>query len=857
MSSSRPYRDAPLPPPTQVFASGASDSPAAVVGYLSDIQSTPLHYAAAPQQPLRHQQDSAAELDFSVDGLASGSGVGPGSAAHYGILKGKVQGLQLEMSKLKRELKEANDKYASASAKLNEQKVQNNSLLHRYNSTVSKLSAAEQCEKQLEEAIMAERRSHQETRDALQKVEKQRDEFEKATASLRATIAAFQTQEESVRQKAAAPDRSQFVPVGEVIDLDQRHQVHHSSVIEHITSSLERLMVAQDDDETTLFVARSAVLSAATELDARLSSAENQLDLLRKNLQLYSHDLEDETSRMALSLMSENKELWSHLTKMQYELDRSNTELTLRSRGGKDFVSKDQFEYLSKQYDAQEEKLKRAQKTLEDQTAVEAQVEERIKELALQLQSEQVRAQSLEERLEESARTVQEKERQISEHVEKIRQMQSHISEVQTTNTHLTTQVTTVTQRLKHTEDTQVHESRASLRQAQSERDEAVETNQRLRSELEDAVQRLGALERELESRTTYFSNYKSSLEEQHAAYAQALQDELLNNRQLYEREIDDLRRELSEHASELHQAEHDLEQERIERQAAKATSRGLEEECDRLKHETQLQAASVSKLEEKLRKTQTESEQYRQSQSSLEAKLREKTSEVQRLTTVVESHETTVREERSVIQQQHSTLEADWKESERLRIQLQDEVKKLRQRVAEETQWKTLKDRLDRDREQLMAENVRMHHQYQEVQQQSVQLQNTINQLRSRVSLTTSQSSQVEELHKRLAELPACRQAAEDAKQESFRLREQLEVARQERNEMAARLEAYMEEGRALSRKDQELEQLFKDASHQVRRLDHQIEEVSIGKPRGGGLDSKKSPVERRSPVRPWRRQM
>ena len=131
MSSSRPYRVAPLPPPTQVFASGASDSPAAVVGYLSDIQSTPLHYAAAPQQPLRHQQDSAAELDFSVDGLASGSGVGPGSAAHYGILKGKVQGLQLEMSKLKRELKEANDKYASASAKLNEQKVQNNSLLHR------------------------------------------------------------------------------------------------------------------------------------------------------------------------------------------------------------------------------------------------------------------------------------------------------------------------------------------------------------------------------------------------------------------------------------------------------------------------------------------------------------------------------------------------------------------------------------------------------------------------------------------------------------------------------------------------------------------------------------------------------
>jgi chromosome segregation ATPase len=399
------------------------------------------------------------------------------------------------------------------------------------------------------------------------------------------------------------------------------------------------------------------------------------------------------------------------------------------------------------------------------------------------------------------------------------------------------------------------------LRQAQAERDEAQETSVRLRSDLEDAVQRLGALERELESRTTYFANYKGSLEEQHAAYAHALQDELASNRQLYEREIEDMRRELSEQTAEMHLLEQEVEQERGDRQAAKAAARTLEDEVARLRVESSSQSQTTAKLEEKLRKVSSENEQLRQSQATLETKLKEKSSEVQRLTTVVESQETVVREERTMVQQQHSTLEADWKESERLRQQLQDEVRKLRQRVAEETQWKSLKDRLDRDREHLMAENVRLHQQYQEVQSQNVQQQHVINQLKARMSTSASQSAQMDDLAKRLAEIPALRQAAEDSKQEAMRAREQLEVARQERAEMAERLEAFMEETRTLSRKDQELEQLFRDASQQVRRLDHQIGEAAQTQQqtkgsRGAAGAARRSPSDRNSPVRPWRRQ-
>jgi chromosome segregation ATPase len=872
----KPHRSAPPPPPAPPSAihTAYDASPLAV----SEI-GTPSHHRHQPgggHAPAYF--DNSAEMPPAPPSLSlvdsSFDQNAHANAVQVGILRGRLQGLQHEATSSKRDLKDLSDKLTAVTTKLSEQKVQNSSLTHKYSGALAKLSAAEQSQKQLEDALLSEKRGHAETKDLLEALRRQLSDGEKTMEELQHQLSSKPSVDPAMLH--ALKDRSQLIPTKEVLDREGQLRRERDQAAEQSLSALDRLLVGQEEAETTLFVCRSAVLSAATDLESRLSHTENVLDALREQMVTYAKEMDVETTRILQSLMTENKELWTQVTKMRFDLDRANSELAARAKRQADSVSKDQHEYTTKQLQLLEEKLKRAQQTMEQQTVAEREHEERMKQLLQQVQSQKQHIDMLERDLAAATKDGDAKAKELDSALVQYNQRGQELSELQAIHLHQTSQLRSLTDQLHAVQETYEVEGRQQLRLLQSERDDALEALQRSRSDLEDALQRLAALERELENRTQYFNVYKSTTEEQNAALSRQLQDELTHSRQIFERELEDLRREVAERTTEYHLVCRELDEERSERNGLRAGQRSLEDETDRLRQELQHQQNLASKLDERANRLAQELEQAKAAQQQAEGRAREASLEAQRALQASGQVQDMLEEERTRHATYVTTIETDWRENDRSRQAMQDEIKRLRQRVGEADQLRQLKDRMEKDKEQLMSENVRLHQQYQDVQQANVQLQQSVTQLKSKLGSSTQLSSQMEDLQRRLAELPSLRQAADEARLEALRAKEEMESLRMERDGMSSRLEFFLEASRSAAKKDSDLDQLFRDASNQVRRLDRQIEEAHSrsglrmtpssssldggAAAAGGGRSATRgvtfeSPNGRaRSPVRPWR---
>lgn len=793
-------------------------------------------------------------LDVSV-GNAGGSNP---NAVQMGIMKGRLQGLQHELQTAKRDIRDLSERLTATTTKLNEQKVQNSSLTHKYSTLIAKLSAAEEAEKQLEATLLDERRNTNALKDVADRYREQVEEYDETIRQLKQQLSAKPAVDPAIA--TAIKDRNQYIPTKEVVEKEAVLIREKESIVETMVAALARLVVGQEEDETSLFVCRSAVLSAATDLESKLAHTDHVIDTLGKLFQAHVREQEEETSRMMISLMNENKELWTHVTKMRFELDRTNTELAAKNKKHAESVPKDQHEYALKQVALLEEKMKRAQLTLEQQTRTEQEVEEKIRDLIQQLTAAKQKIDTLEEAAANSSHAIRERESELDAMNLSLNQKTQEVRELETLQIHQSAQIRSLSEQLHIVQEAFETEGRQQLKSIQAERDEAVDSLIRLRSDLEDSLHRMATLEKELDQRTTYFNSYKTSIEEQHASYARSLQEELIHSRQLFERELEDLRRELADRSNECHLVSRELDEERTERQGMKAALRTGEEELVKLRSDFGQSQSSLSRAEERIKRLSSELDDLRVAQTNNESKAQVHQQEVLRMQSTITQLEELLTEERQRHAVHASAIEMDWKESDKSRQALQDELKRLRSRVGEADQLRALKERMERDKEQLMSENVRLHQQYQDVQQQNVSLQQTITQLKARIGGQGQLSQQTEELQRKLQELPSLRHAADEARREALRAKEEMAVLRQERDEISARLEFFLDESRSAARKDNEIDRLFRDATSQVKRLDQQIEEASLrsatkkvtyqSSSTGGGG----SPGARRSPVRPWR---
>jgi chromosome segregation ATPase len=610
------------------------------------------------------------------------------------------------------------------------------------------------------------------------------------------------------------------------------------------------------------------VLSAATDLEAKLSRLENIVGGLSTQMLGFASDCEDETNRMLLSLLNENKELWSHLTKMKYELDRAQGELAARGKRG-ETIPKDRYDYLTKQQTLLEEKLKRAQQTIEEQIQAERQHEEHMRDVNDALSQAKRRVEVLEGELLAARQQILGMEAEVTQATNSCKQSQQQCVELQSLNALQQTSIANLTQQIQELQEAESSEHRRQVKRLETERDDAREALTRLRSELEDAVARRSAAERDAESRASYFLSYRATLEEQHAAYVRALREEMQSSKVLLERELDELRHELELRTDELHAAARELEEYRGEWQTLRTANRSLEDENHRRSLDLESATSQLQRLEDKLRRTAHEHEQLQQLHAAAEQRFKDHQVEVAKLREQTAALEQILGEERQRHTSQIEAFDADWKEASRVTQTLQEELKKTRMKAAEGDQLKALRERMEKDKEQLMSENLRLHQQYQEVQQQNVAMQSAIQQLKLKLGGNSTTTQLVEDLQRRMAELPTLRQAAEEARLGIQKAREEAEELRRERDEMSARLDFFLEESRKAAKKDSEFDRVFRDATSQVRRLDKQVEDIQQkthlrATVASSGTSSayqsavysgtKMTTPERRSPLRPWR---
>jgi chromosome segregation ATPase len=626
---------------------------------------------------------------------------------------------------------------------------------------------------------------------------------------------------------ARLSDRSQFIPTSEHNDVIDKYRRNHDALVEQVKASFDRMSATQEEDETSLFITRSAVISAATDLETKLCHTDNVLETLQSTMEQFSREFEDDTGRMLLSLMNENKELWQSISKHRSELDGLRNDLSSRGNKG-DYVHKDKLAYLQKQNKVMEERLGKAHHTIEEQMAAERSHADRMRQLIDDNDRLTQDNQDLVDEVEALRQQLLAKGGEADDAIMQSKLLQRQVGDLNQNVTHLQNQVNTLTERLRTAEEQHNAELRSALRQAQSERDDAVDSANRLRGDLEETLQRLAAMEKELEARTIAFTSRKSELESQHGSRIRALQEELQNNRNVFEREIDELRSELSCKNDELHDVHKDLDRERASNDTVDSNARALEDQRHQLEREVGHLRSLQGKSEDRIKKLQEELDHYRMSAHGADAKnsalLAEQTQLMQQLAKLEEE----LNEERHRSEAKSSNLERDYKEAVKSRTTLIEEVTRLRGRVDEDGALRALKDRMERDKEQLMQENVRLHQQYQEVQQRNVELQSQVTHLKSRMSNLAPLQQQLDELQRRLQELPQLRQQAEDARRDYQRLKEEMASLKQERDDMSQRLEYFLEESRLATKKDTDLDRLFKEASNQVKRLDQQIDEVT-----------------------------
>ncbi|KAH9589112.1 hypothetical protein LSM04_002336 [Trypanosoma melophagium] len=747
-----------------------------------------------------------------------------------GLLEQKLGQVQREADALRAELRETSGRVAQLTLRLNEQKVEFSALTHRYGAAVEKLTAAEGGVRRLEEHLVRERaaagRAREERdglRTALREAEQTADRLRRELLEERGRPAVDPREVQRLLN-----DRTRYIPAAEW--QQQREEAHSAqkALVSRLAKALDALLFTHEEDETAVFVARSAVLSAATDLEAKITATEATLAALCDQLTVFNEGSERDMTEMITSLIAENKELWQHLSKLKSEYDGVTTQLTsLRCKG--EYVPHDQYIYTQKQLALTTEKLTEAQKAVEVQIEMAKEHEEQMKVVMDSNESLQERTRLLVEQLSKAQQEVEQVGQELEESKTSAREAMRRVEELQTLVENERCRMDKTVQQLNENHSLVERGYENRIQHLQEERNMASEGAERARRELSELQQQVETLERELESRTHYFENYKQQTEEHQKQINRSLNEEMTSARELLEHELGLIRRELGDQRKAAREAERERDDERAERRAAQAVVTGLEAELAQQRRENEKQQRQIEEFTERLQKMELETGQLREGRVEAGEEVYQLQRDVKHLQERNNELEQQLQEEREKHLQQSTKMKKEMRELDRNRTAVQEELKRLRIRFVEveEQNERIPRERIDAEKEALMRENVRLHEQYQEVQQENVSLRENVHQLRAKTFSCDQISQQLDDLQERLRQLPALRQAAEDARRDAIRSAEETEVLRQERDAMAAKLDFFLEESKQAAKKDEEWGRVFRDAAEQARRLGGQVSVV------------------------------
>ncbi|KAK7199203.1 hypothetical protein NESM_000890500 [Novymonas esmeraldas] len=800
-----------------IVGSGSGSAPAAATTHqltrLSGGGETPLA-ASSPAHPrptsskMGEPYVSEASLDFQRS-----------------LLQQQVQQGHREMERLKAELHEVNVRLSETRQLLNEQKAAHTSLTHRYGATVEKLTAAEGDVKGLEQQLVQERQQRQqlqtereEQRLALREAEWAHERLQRRLTQLEASKGL-----DPAEVQRRLEDRTQFIPAVELYRMQTEMHTTHQALADRLLTSLESLTASGAESQTNIFVARSAVLSAATDMDARLQRAEAALDDVDRQWTAFRGGVEAETHAFLLAVMAENKDLWQQLTLLQSEHALVVAEVKLRSvQGGS--VAGEEHAYVQRQLQAMTERLSTAQQLVQSQTVLARAHEQEMAELLEANDTMQRRLEELERRCAQLEQTSDQRARALAEADATLGEATAQIAGLQGTLRDERQRCAAVVAEVKATQRTMQDEYDSRVRQLEHDCEIADDATTTLQHTLEETAAKLDVVERALQSRSHEYASYKAHVTAEHAEAVGRHRDDLQRVRAVMEEEVTALRAQLEEAREAARAAARDGEEAAVRESTTALAHRAAQQELSRLQDELARLRGQLTEAVEHRQRALAEAEQLRAASgegSTLAQELQRRCDAVEKERAELAA---TLAEETARLEKRHAALHADWRASEKARASIQEEAKTLRARCAELEGTRMAEERQTQDREQLMRENIRLHELHQGVQRECTALREEVKALKQRGAGDAQWHKQMDDLQRRLRELPELRQAADAARRDALTAKEETELLRRERDQLSKKLDTFLESARQQAQREGEFERVCREASAAAQRIGGQV---------------------------------
>ncbi|KAG8346691.1 hypothetical protein TRVL_02484 [Trypanosoma vivax] len=713
-----------------------------------------------------------------------------------GLLDQKLQNMQHDTNMVQEELREANSRIAQMTVKLNEHKAEFSALTHRYGATMEKLTSAEGNVKRLEEHLVHERKQHCAVRE-------ERDELK---GTLRETQREVEKLRRELQQERERPtidqrevqrmldDRTRYIPTAEVQQRIEEVRATQKAFANRLVDSFSALLLAQDEEENAFSLTRSSVTAVASELQAKVVSAEATLNTLQEQLLAFSGGVERGVVEMTTALIVENKELWQNLAKIKGAHDATLAQLTSLQRK-EEFVPREQYESMRNQNAATTEKLKKLQESYETQARYVKEQEERVKVLKSSNDQLQNQIQSLSNKLAIETEELERRGCRLEESKASLRDAARRNEELQ--------ELMNVERQQANQKISQLNEDYASMKKDYEERishwqqkqDVARNHAEEARRELGDMQERFKRLRQELEERNSAFEQYKHSIKEEQKINC-SIKEEALNEKELLERELNITRRKLDDQIALFGEVERERDSERSEHRVTRATAAKLEMELASQRHAfEQLQLGT------------------------------------DRLRVLGQDLERQLDDQRAKYQCELAALQERKQELEKNCKALQDELTSVRSQLSESVSHGAAEGCGEKG--EANTELQQLQERYQEVQQENVILRDKLEFMQGKLDGMQRLTQQLDDVQERLRQLPSLRQVAEDARNDAVRAAEETQALRRERDAMAVKLDCFLGEGKQAVLRNEEWLRLLHSAAEQGLKLEGQRGAVKSPKPR------------------------
>ena len=735
------------------------------------------------------------------------------------ILRGRLTGVQSDLQKSKKEAKIAIEKALQMSIKLNEEKLSKASLYSKYGNAVERVKQFDERMKEAEEIMRNEKMHHKQLQGMLESLRDQLKQKQSVVDQQAQTIKKQQIDRDA-EIKGWKENLDRTSGTAEALRDKQTQFMEHFRLL--LSDSMDRLSEERDRKDAIFTVATSELSTTITEQQQILHRLQLEAETMRDSVQFLVKDVEEGNNALVITLLRENKAIWAQLNQARAQLARYKESSQSRASKLTEAHLKEQLENMQLENKKLEEKLDRANASLTNNVKKGQEHERNFQQIMDSLKGADLEKNRLQESFSETQATIKDLRDQISI----LERQGSESGLLKKTISDIKSELHAERERFRIEADN--HHSEILNLRSESERRVSEEIS-KVKRKCTDLTSENDRLKKDSIKSVEQLASLKRQAEDDRSTVIPKLKEELQATKSMYDREVNELRRELTDTTQELAEIQKSSDKERMDTTKMRLEFTSLSNSVVNLKSENATLHQESKRVLAKLSDKSRDYDSKRTEHAELESALRSVEQEHHRL--VKEKTDDNRRNDEDVRILKHQ-LEITTKRSEEFEakhITLEREIRALQLAAGRDGSGRRAKEELEKDKELLAQENQRILREYEQVNEQNTRLLSEIAKCREKGSNEQLLHDQISMYQRQLSQMEHQADELQEAREQAALAEGELEELRRERDAIQSRLDSMLEESSNLVRKEAELDHCVEAADLQIKRLEQQMERASV----------------------------